>query len=75
MYLFIWEYVDNLTDREHSGGGLVIIGENLEDARKCLEKKVPQDCEAYTKVPDLVKELVDSPLKAMTYIFPDAGCC
>ena len=68
--VFIWSYVDNLTDNYHSGGGLVVIADNLEDAKiLAMEKGVKFDDEIPTvyELKDIVEDKV--------YIFPDAGCC
>ena len=68
--VFIWNNVDNLTDRYHSEGGLVVIADNLQDAGiLAMEKGVRFNDETPT-----VYELKDT-VEDKVYIFPDAGCC
>jgi hypothetical protein len=73
MKVFIWYDIDELTDNYHSDGGLVVIADNLEDARiLAMERNVKfKDIELQ---PDLVYELKDYP-KDNVIIFPNAGCC
>ena len=68
--VFIWDYVSNLTDSYHSSGGLVVIADNLQDAKiLAMEQDVKFDDETPTvyELKDIVEDEV--------YIFPDAGCC
>ena len=68
--VFIWNNIDNLTDRYHSEGGLVVIADNLQDAGiLAMEKGVRFNDETPT-----VYELKDT-VEDKVYIFPDAGCC
>ena len=68
--VFIWNNIDNLTDRYHSEGGLVVIADNLQDAGiLAMEKGVRFNDETPT-----VYELKDT-VEDEVYIFPDAGCC
>jgi len=68
--VFIWDYVSNLTDSYHSSGGLVVIADNLQDAKiLAMEQDVKFDDETPT-----VYELKDT-VEDEVYIFPDAGCC
>ena len=68
--VFIWNIVAYLTNNYHSSGGLVVIADNLEDAKiLAMEKDVKFDDETPTvyELKDIVEDKV--------YIFPDAGCC
>ena len=69
--VFIWNNISQLTDRYHSEGGLVVIADNLQDAKiLAMEKDVKFDGEELPTVYEL-KDVV----KDEVYIFPDAGCC
>ena len=68
--VFIWNIVADLTNNYHSSGGLVVIADNLEDAKiLAMEQDVKFDDETPT-----VYELKDT-VEDEVYIFPDAGCC
>jgi hypothetical protein len=72
MKVFIWSYVENLTNSYHSSGGLVVIADNLQDAKiLAMEKDVKF---VGDEQPD-VYELKDLEYKDDVFIFPDAGCC
>lgn len=73
MRLFIWKSVANLTSNWHDGGGLVVVAQDLDEARKRLAETC-SGCEALTADPDVVYALADA-VEAATYVFPDAGCC
>lgn len=72
MYIFVWEWIENLTDNYHSGGGLTVVAENLDRAKviACKEgvsfSKKDSDPVAYA-LADTHEEKV--------FVFPDAGCC
>jgi len=71
--VFIWNHVSNLTDSYHSSGGLVVIADNLEDAKiLAMEKgvKFNDNMDELSTVYEL-KDIVEDKV----YIFPDAGCC
>ena len=86
MKIFIWKYINNLTDNYHSGGGLVVIAETEAKARKKAIKAMRKDCysqrtaEECTIFPDEKPNLILS-IKGLpegsreVFIFPDAGCC
>ena len=71
--VFIWNIVAYLTNNYHSSGGLVVIADNLEDAKiLAMEKGVKFDdnMDEFSTVYEL-KDIVEDKV----YIFPDAGCC
>lgn len=73
MRLFIVEAVEKLTTREHSGGGLVVIAEDLEAAKAAAAPEVDQvtdDEWAAAKVFELA-----GTAEPGLWVFPDAGCC
>lgn len=73
--IFIWEYCNNVTEAYHTGGGVMIIADDLETARKnWIEEEKLEDCELLTDDPDETYELNGRPENKII-IFPDAGCC
>jgi len=74
MYIYILEHVEELTERYHCDGGLVIVGKSLDDAKKIVSK------DKYIKPTDeewnaaLVYGL-DGEADRKYFVFPDAGCC
>lgn len=72
MKVFVWEFVDELTNREHNGGGVVVFAETEERARKLANRK------KYTKIspeelPDAVRDCENGP--EQVFRMPNAGCC
>jgi hypothetical protein len=75
MYIFILEYVSQLTGRYHSGGGLVIVAEGLLEAQKMILDSWP-DCQPENEEWESAIVYPTSPdAKPHVYVFPDAGCC
>lgn len=68
MKLFIFEYVDALTQSYHDGGGLVVVAKDLESA-KLLQPAI-KDTE-----PTIVYDLPAKYKEEASYVFPDTGCC
>ena len=71
--MFVWENVDGLTGNYHDGGGTVVIADNLDAARKLLEKQTGKGCSAMKDEPDYSASVGSDEDKV--FIFPDAGCC
>lgn len=67
MKLFIWDYLCELTDSYHNGGGLVVVAEDLDKA-KALNGAIGDN------PPDRVYDLKGKNEEAV-YVFPDSGCC
>lgn len=67
MRMFVWEYIGGLTDRWHSGGGLMVVAETVERAREIAPGNTSGE-------PDAVYELEGEP-EEKVFIFPDSGCC
>lgn len=72
MNIYIFELIENLTDRYHSEGGAVVIAQDKERAIELLEKEGTilteeerNNCKEYGITADAEK----------VFIFPDAGCC
>ena len=82
MKIFIWEYIAGLTGHYHSGGGAVVIAENLERALEILstddERRgydVPlSGLPKIDKLPDMVADIAGN-WQERVMIFPDKGCC
>lgn len=71
MKVFVWNYVCELTDSYHSGGGLIVFAETEERARQlAIEQGVKF---GKSENPDDVRE-VSGGAEAI-YVMPDAGCC
>lgn len=73
MKIFIWERVDNATDNYHSGGGVMVIAENIEHAMKLAEEEGVTFSSKYDS-PYIEYEL-QGDNEPNVIIFPDAGCC
>jgi hypothetical protein len=74
MKLFIWNDADNASDNYHSGGGVVVIADDLARAREILKPATAENgrCEALSAPPDLVREC-EGP--ECVFVHPNAGCC
>ena len=72
MRVFVWDYVDDLTDSYHSGGGLVVVAESVEAAQS-LAREVERASLTLPE-PDAVYELSAS-AEPKVWVFPDSGCC
>lgn len=64
MKIFVWQYVDGLTDNYHDGGGVVVVAESLERARQLVP--------ALKDEPDRAFE-VAGPAVEESLIFPDGA--
>lgn len=74
MFAFVFPYVENLTRREHSDGGLVVIAENIDRAIELARKRgVLFNADEILKVDKHL--LADKTTPEKVYIFPNAGCC
>ena len=73
MNIYIWEYVEGLTENYHDGGGLLIVDESLEAAREQFKIAYPdQQCECLTSGPD---HIWPTEADSICIRFRDAGCC
>lgn len=77
MKIFIFQYLDGLTDNYHHGGGAVVIAESLERARELLNDAAPDDDDErtgyHTVMPDSFYDV--AAMEEKVFIFPDSGCC
>lgn len=74
MKVFIWEYVEQLTNSYHSDGGLVVIADNEQDARIiAMEHGVVFKGDEKVKTYKL--DNMHLGMENEVFIFPNAGCC
>jgi len=74
MKAFIFKRIDEVSSRWHSEGGLVVIAENVEQAKKEIAKDI---CITVTESEWAEVEtynLVGNP-EPKVFTFPDSGCC
>jgi hypothetical protein len=75
MFVFIWDYLEMVTDRYHREGGLVVIAENITRALEMANAQGVVFLSDELK-PDLCYEIECSEdAEAKVFIFPNAGCC
>lgn len=68
MKIYIIPFVTKLTDSYHSSGGLVVIAENLKEAKKLAPQPTQEEWDS--------AQIADVSFKrSEIFIFPDAGCC
>ena len=78
--LYVYEYVDGLTQSYHGGGGLMILtaGDPQEalNAQRAAEYAKYDDEPFLTELPEPTRviEVVDTEADAV-FEFPDEGCC
>ena len=72
MKCFIWNYVQECSDRWHSEGGIVVFAENEKRARELANTREGCNIREEEK-PDEIREVIGGEEKA--FWFPDAGCC
>lgn len=85
MKIFIFEYVNELTDRYHGEGGLAVVAKDRVHAQRLIDNNYDNEAfDGYTRmrihlteeewekviVYDLKKD--EEP---RIFVFPDAGCC
>jgi hypothetical protein len=71
--MFVWQYVEGLTNNYHDGGGTLVIADDLGSARELLKKEVPQGSSVFKDDPSYMAPVMSEEDKV--FIFPDAGCC
>lgn len=76
MKLFIWPRASDVTENWHPEAGLVVVAEDLEDARDYMRghKYVGTTSDAFTTDPFFTFELAED-RERMCIVFPDSGCC
>ena len=71
MKVFVWDYIDLLTNSYHSSGGLIVFAENVERA---MELATMQGV-TFSNSDSLVDVRIVDGGEEKVYIMPDAGCC
>jgi hypothetical protein len=74
MKIFIFEYVAKCSENYHSGGGVVIIAEDVESAKELIST------DEYITITDEEWESaemfnISDVIKPKYWVMPDAGCC
>lgn len=74
MKMFVFGYVSNVSCNYHSGGGLMIIAEDMKSAKQVVadDPYIQLSRKDWKKVK--VYNLADS-VEREYIVFPDAGCC
>lgn len=74
MNVYVFEWVDQVSGREHAGGGLLIVAKSVERAKEMIADETYVDVtdEEWAKV-IVIKSYVKSEERLIA--FPDAGCC
>lgn len=79
MRIFIFEYIEDLTDHYHSSGGLVVVADNELDARSLLDTHLDTEASGPTDeewAESKSYRLTDSVYyEPKVFVFPDSGCC
>lgn len=90
MKIFVWHSVSDVSENYHSGGGVVIVDQTLEQAREAFLEYRKMERSGYswrnysdTEIPPLLDEPDfiadlrgrDSQYKKSVHVHPDAGCC
>ena len=72
MNIYIWPEVEKCTYSYHSGGGVVVFADTLEEAVNLANSE--QGCQIKGhEMPVHVRECADG--EKLVFIMPDAGCC
>ena len=74
MKLFLFEYLDHVSENYHDEGGLVIVAENKEDAVRQVEA-MPNVRISEDEWNSVIEYELAQSYKPKVYVFPDAGCC
>jgi hypothetical protein len=82
MKMFVFEYVDELTNSYHSGGGLAVVAEDMEHVDSLLVEASSEhwSSDANVRMTDdersraIVYELAGLE-EPRVFVFPNTGCC
>lgn len=85
MRLYVWDFIEGITNSWHSGGGVVMmtarpVQEVWDDYRESLvnehnDRSYLKDIRTTLPEADYVSEVVPKENKELFRVFPDAGCC
>lgn len=75
MKIFIFEYLDQVSDNWHGGGGLTVIAKDKAQVTEMVnaDKDIVIGEEEWEDVK--VYDLADEHAEPKIFVFPDAGCC
>ncbi len=74
MKIFIWEYAGKVSNNYHSGGGLVVIANDIAEANELINADGNIDLTNSEFTNRLEFEVI-SETTSKVIVFPDAGCC
>lgn len=74
MKMFIIENVEQLSEREHAGGAIAIVADDIEHATELLNGYADVKITNHEWVDVIVYELANEE-EPRVYRFLDAGCC
>lgn len=74
MNVYVFEYIDQVSDNYHSEGGLMVVAQSVERAQELIdaESNVEVTSEEWAEV--IVIKAADTEQERLI-VFPDAGCC
>lgn len=72
MKIWIWEYLDHVSDNWHEEGGLVVIAQDEATCRTLIENSEARVTEE--EWPQSLVYEIEAP-EPKVIAFPDAGCC
>ena len=74
MKLYLFERVEELTERYHSGGGLVVVAQGVGHAKDLIatDEHIHLTDDEWLSV---IEYDVSDASAPVFYVFPDAGCC
>lgn len=83
MKIWIIECVENLTDNWHPEGGIAVIAESLDAAKKLILAETETDFQGNVFTPKVTDEEwaesvemeLAGNIEERVFIFPNAGCC
>lgn len=74
MKMFVFEYISKVSDRFHSGGGLMIVAKDKEQVIELIEEYGIIEITEEEWKDVIIYELKNNE-KPRIFAFPDAGCC
>ncbi len=74
MKIYVFEYLDQVSDSYHSSGGAVIVARDLRHAKKLVADTPYLEIYENDWKNAMVYELASN-VEPRVFIFPDAGCC
>lgn len=74
MKVFVWEYVDSVSNNYHSEGGLLVVAKDEDRARELIENH-PHACVTDDEWRDVIIINAEEGEQERIIAFPDAGCC